>query len=77
MPVFEAMDMSAQAEDYLSSVRDRFCNPYLDHRIADIAQNHVAKINRRILPLVELANALSMRDAQPRLRGLLTKHGLI
>lgn len=77
MPVFEAMDMSAQAEDYLSSVRDRFCNPYLDHRIADIAQNHVAKINRRILPLVELANALSMRNAQPRLRGLLTKHGLI
>ncbi|PYE14779.1 tagaturonate reductase [Paraburkholderia silvatlantica] len=77
MPVFGATDMGAQAEDYLSSVRDRFCNPYLDHRIADIAQNHVAKVKRRILPLIELANALSMRNAQPRLRRLLTRHGLL
>ena len=77
MPVFGAMGMDAQAEDYLTSVRERFGNPYLDHRIADIAQNHEAKVERRILPLIELANSLSMRDAQPRLRGLLTRHGLI
>ncbi|MEM5314331.1 mannitol dehydrogenase family protein [Paraburkholderia sp. JHI869] len=77
MPVFGATGMSTQAGDYLSSVRERFCNPFLDHRIADIAQNHVAKVKRRILPLIELANALSMRNAQPRLRGLLTRHGLI
>ncbi|MCP3723967.1 mannitol dehydrogenase family protein [Paraburkholderia sp. CNPSo 3272] len=77
MPVFEATGMGAQAEDYLTSVRERFCNPYLDHRIADIAQNHVAKMKRRILPLIDLANSLSMRNAQPRLRGLLTRHGLI
>lgn len=77
MPVFGATDMGAQAEDYLTSVRDRFRNPYLDHRIADIAQNHVAKVKRRILPLIELANALSLRNAQPRLRRLLTSHGLL
>lgn len=77
LPVFEAMGMRGRAEDYLASVRERFGNPYLDHRIADIAQNHVAKVKRRVLPLIELANALSMQNAQPRLRGLLTKRGLI
>ncbi|CAM2188832.1 tagaturonate reductase [Paraburkholderia sacchari] len=77
MPVFGALGMGNQAEDYLSSVRERFCNPYLEHRIADIAQNHLAKVKRRVLPLIELANALSMRNAQPRLRGVLTSHGLI
>jgi tagaturonate reductase len=77
LPVFGAMNMRVQAEDYLASVRERFSNPYLDHRIADIAQNHVAKLQRRVLPLIELANSLSMANAQPRLRGLLAKHGLI
>lgn len=77
LPVFEAVGMRAQAEDYLDSVRERFGNPYLDHRIADIAQNHVAKVKRRILPLLELANSLSMASAQPRLHALLSKRGLI
>ena len=77
LPVFAAMDMRARAEDYLASVRERFSNPYLEHRIADIAQNHVAKLKRRIVPLIELANAMSMQNAQPRLRGLLAEHGLI
>lgn len=77
LPVFAAMDMRARAEDYVASVRERFCNPYLDHRIADIAQNHVAKVKRRVLPLIELANSLVTAGAQPRLRGLLAKRGLI
>lgn len=77
MPVFDAMGLRARAEDYLTSVRERFCNPYLDHRIADIAQNHIAKVKRRVLPLIELANSLSMANAQPRLRGLLSKRGIL
>ena len=77
LPVFEAMGMRVRAEEYVASVRERFGNPYLDHRIADIAQNHVAKVKRRVLPLIELANSLSMQNAQPRLRGLLSKRGLI
>ena len=77
LPVFGAMGMRVQAEDYLASVRERFGNPYLDHRISDIAQNHVAKVKRRVLPLIELANSLSMASAQPRLRALLGKRGLI
>ncbi|PMS15714.1 D-mannonate oxidoreductase [Trinickia dabaoshanensis] len=77
LPVFEAIGMRVQAEEYVSSVRERFSNPYLEHRISDIAQNHIAKVKRRVLPLIELANSLSMTNAQPRLRGLLGKRELI
>lgn len=76
LPVFEAIGMRERAENYVESVRDRFLNPYLDHRIADIAQNHAVKVQRRVLPLIELAESLSTRGDQPRLRGLLALHGL-
>jgi tagaturonate reductase len=66
-----------EAGRYMASVRERFTNPYLDHRMADIAQNHVEKIKRRMLALVQLAESLAVPAAQPRLRGVLDKHGLI
>ncbi|WP_346831159.1 mannitol dehydrogenase family protein [Pseudomonas abietaniphila] len=53
LPVFAAKGELAQARDYLASVRDRFLNPFLQHRIADIAQNHEEKKRRRFLPVVE------------------------
>lgn len=53
LPVFAAKGELAQARDYLASVRDRFLNPFLEHRIADIAQNHEEKKRRRFLPVVE------------------------
>ena len=77
LAVFAAMDLRSRAEWYLESVRERFLNPYLDHRIADIAQNHVEKVKRRILPLIELADSLSLQAAQPRLRSTLARHGLV
>lgn len=53
LPVFAAKGELAQARVYLASVRDRFLNPFLQHRIADIAQNHDEKKRRRFLPVVE------------------------
>jgi tagaturonate reductase len=75
--VFAAIDLRSRAERYLESVRERFLNPYLDHRIADIAQNHVEKVKRRIAPLIELADSLPVQAAQPRLRSMLARHGLV
>jgi tagaturonate reductase len=40
--------MGSEAERYVATTMDRFRNPFLDHRISDIAQNHVAKVARRI-----------------------------
>jgi tagaturonate reductase len=40
--------MGSEAEAYVATTLDRFRNPFLDHRVADIAQNHAAKVARRI-----------------------------
>src|SRR6185437_12416901 len=78
LPVFTAMDCGSQADRYIDSVRERFLNPWLDHRIADIAQNHVAKVERRIAPLIDLANSLPLPQpiSQPRLHSMLARHGI-
>lgn len=76
LPVFTAMGLRARAGQYVASVRERFLNPYLDHYIADIANNHVEKVRRRILPLIELADSLSVGTGQTRLRKMLARHGL-
>jgi tagaturonate reductase len=57
--VFAARGQQAQARDYLASVRDRFLNPFLEHRIADIAQNHEEKKRRRFLPVVEMGREVA------------------
>jgi tagaturonate reductase len=76
LPVFNAMGLQAEAHAYIDSVRERFLNPFLAHRIADIADNHRVKIQRRILPLVELADTLSVSVPQLRLRKLLRANNL-
>ena len=48
IPGFARRGMGSEAERYVATTMDRFRNPFLDHRIADIAQNHVAKVARRI-----------------------------
>lgn len=58
VPVFDALGKRDDALTYLVEVRDRFMNPFLQHRIADIAQNHAQKKQRRIVPLLELAASL-------------------
>jgi tagaturonate reductase len=76
LEVFAAMGLRGRAETYVASVRERFLNPYLHHRIADIAQHHVEKVQRRIVPLIRLADSLELRGFQPRLRSTLARHGL-
>jgi tagaturonate reductase len=76
LEVFAAMGLRGRAETYVASVRERFLNPYLHHRIADIAQHHVEKVQRRIVPLIRLANSFELRGFQPRLRSTLARHGL-
>lgn len=71
LPVFDAMGEGGEAASYLATLRDRLLNPYLVHRLADIAQNHAAKKERRIAPVVELAQRHAPALAQPRLRALL------
>ena len=73
LPVFSALgsDARAQADAYLVDVRERFGNPFLNHRIADIAQNHAQKKERRLAPIVALAQRHALPLAQPRLQAAL------
>lgn len=71
VPVFAALGKRDAAEAYLVSLRERLLNPYLAHRLADIAQNHAQKKQRRLAPIVALAQKLGLRIAQPRLNAAL------
>ncbi|KAK43179.1 D-mannonate oxidoreductase [Caballeronia jiangsuensis] len=71
LPVFAALGKHDVAAEYLSSVRDRFENPFLVHRLADIARNHDEKKVRRFRPVIELARELNLRFEQKRLRDAL------
>ena len=70
-PVFAADGMGEAADRYLASVRERFANPFLRHRIADIAANHEAKKARRLAPVRDRGRALGLAARQPRLAGAL------
>ena len=67
MPVFDALGEHDAALAYLDEVRDRFSNPFLAHRLADIAGNHDMKKARRLRPVVDLARALKLQIRQPHL----------
>ncbi|MCE4557890.1 mannitol dehydrogenase family protein [Pelomonas cellulosilytica] len=71
LPVFDALDQGDEARRYVVALRERLLNPFLAHRLADIAQNHATKKARRLLPVVELAEALALRLNQPMLRAAL------
>ncbi|MFD1198677.1 mannitol dehydrogenase family protein [Brucella gallinifaecis] len=68
LPVFAADGLGEQAEAYVVSVRERFLNPYLKHRISDIASNHAEKKQRRFIPVIARAKELGLDLKQPRLR---------
>lgn len=71
LPTFAAAgDTSAAA--YVATTLDRFANPFLDHRLSDIAQNHAAKLQNRIAAFLDWSATLGLA-AQPRLRATLTQ----
>jgi tagaturonate reductase len=70
LPVFDALDEGAAARAYLADLRDRLLNPFLAHRLADIAQNHAQKKVRRIEPLIALAALHCPKLSQHRLQSI-------
>ena len=74
LPVFAAIGMEEEARAYRDTVIDRFRNPFLDHRLAEIFINHEAKKQRRFGGLIELAEASDCHVSQPRLRAALASN---
>ena len=71
LPVFEALGRDVEARAYLEDVRERFQNPFLDHRLADIARDHEQKKERRFGTVIKLACELNLNLAQPKLNAAL------
>ncbi|WCM18295.1 hypothetical protein NDK50_12535 [Paraburkholderia bryophila] len=59
MPVFQTLGIPEDALADRDEVRERFMNPFVDHKIADVAQNHAQNEKWRIVPLPELAASLA------------------
>jgi tagaturonate reductase len=74
LPVFDALGQGDEARSYLVGLRDRLLNPFLAHRLADIAQNHDMKKTRRLQPVVDLARQHRPGLQQPRLQAALAAH---
>ncbi|PUA17403.1 D-mannonate oxidoreductase [Glaciimonas sp. PCH181] len=68
LPIFIALDEESLTRDYLAQVKERFCNPFLAHRLSDIAQHHLEKKQRRFTPVLALAAELGLAIPQRRLR---------
>lgn len=48
IPGFASRGMASEAESYVATTMERFDNPYLDHRLSDIAVGHFSKVGSRI-----------------------------
>lgn len=67
VPGFVAYGMAESATKYVATTLERFENPFLNHRLSDIAQNHAAKVERRIGDFVAWAKKRDLSLQFPQL----------
>lgn len=67
LPGFEAADEAQGPSEYIDVTMDRYANPYLDHRLQDIAQNHSDKLQRRLNAFLGWAAEHGDTRAKPRI----------
>jgi tagaturonate reductase len=75
LPGFQARGMATAAEAYIATTLDRFANPFLDHRLSDIAVNHPEKVRKRILAFMAWSG-LSLPSSMPGLYALCERNGI-
>ena len=73
VPGFAAAGMENEAKAYVHTVLDRFANPFLEHRLTDIEQNHHDKLQRRVGAFVTWARENGCSSPMPRLSAILPK----
>ncbi|MGQ3294926.1 MAG: mannitol dehydrogenase family protein, partial [Shinella sp.] len=73
LPVFTHLGHGQAAERYLAVTTERFANPFLDHRLADIAQNHRQKVERRVGAFLDLAHAAGYTSPQDHLAAIVAR----
>jgi tagaturonate reductase len=76
LPGFAAKGLGDQAKTYVDQTMMRFRNPFLDHRLADIFQNHGLKVLKRIGGFVDWVDTAGAGLELTRLRGLAARYAL-
>ncbi|MEO9338910.1 mannitol dehydrogenase family protein [Mesorhizobium sp. SB112] len=76
LPGFAALGLGDEAEIYIQTTLDRFCNPFLQHRIADIAQNHGLKVDRRLAAFISWVAQSGSEIKMPMLSAVCKRNGL-
>ncbi|MBT0957177.1 mannitol dehydrogenase family protein [Alphaproteobacteria bacterium KMM 3653] len=71
LPTFDAAGIGEEARTYVETTIERYRNPFLDHKLEDIAQNHSAKVERRIGGFLNWAEGNGDRSEKPRLRAMI------
>ncbi|WP_395019178.1 mannitol dehydrogenase family protein [Dongia sp.] len=71
LPGFQRRGMGEEAQAYVGTTLERFRNPFLEHRLADIAQNHAVKKTNRIAAFIDWVRAVDRSFAAPRLSAVL------
>lgn len=74
IPGFAARGLEIEAIAYVASTIERFENPFLDHPLRDIAQNHLIKITRRADAFIAWVHERAPTLAFPQLTALITAH---
>jgi tagaturonate reductase len=72
---FAARGLEPEAQAYWDATIERFDNPFLDHRIADIFENHRVKVDRRAKEFVAWVRAVHPTLPLPRLEALIAAAG--
>ena len=70
VPGFALHDMGDEAARYVQTTIERFENPFLNHRMSDIASNHPAKINTRIRGFVDWVRRKDHEFSMPQLTAI-------
>lgn len=68
IPAFALSGLAGAARDYVTTTLDRFSNPYLDHQLADIFQDHRSKVGKRASALLRWVDEGEQQIAMPKLR---------
>lgn len=74
VPGFAARGMEEEAVAYVATTMERFLNPYLDHRIADVAQNHALKVDRRVAAFLAWISDTGKAPAAPTLESIVSRN---
>lgn len=74
VPAFALAGWEGAAQDYIATTIDRFRNPFLDHRIADIAKNHSQKLERRVAECLRWARQSDPHFEAPELAAIAAGH---